>query len=74
MSQPVWEYQTLPVQIEEGLLEDLELDKRLNALGEEGWEVYAVSTTMLEGTTRFVVHHLRRLGEPKNRAGFNTGE
>lgn len=72
MSNPVWEYKTLPIHIQDGLVEDMELDKQLNALGLEGWEVYSVTSTSLQGTTRYVVHHLRRLGAPRNRAGFQA--
>jgi hypothetical protein len=72
MDQPIWEYKTLPVEIQEGLLDDMQLDQNLAALGAEGWEVYSVSPIVAEGSTRYLVHHLRRIGEPPRRAGFTT--
>ena len=65
-----WQYKTLPIKLESGLVDDLELDKILNNLGNEGWELIAVTPVFYEGRTDYIVHHFRRGAEPKRRVGF----
>ena len=65
-----WQYKTLPIKLDNGLLDDQELDKILNDLGGDGWELITVSTTLAEGRTDYLVYHFRRMGEPKRRVGF----
>lgn len=65
-----WQYKTLPIKLEQGLVDDQELDKILNELGADGWELIAVSPVFYEGRTDYLVHHFRRTGEPKRRVGF----
>lgn len=65
-----WQYKTLPIKLEQGLVDDMELDKILNDLGADGWELISVTPVFSEGRTDYLVHHFRRAGEPKRRVGF----
>lgn len=60
-----WEYQTLMFNAGGlffgGKIDGAQLNDRLNALGEEGWELVSVfDTAMAEGRTRSVVAVLKR--------------
>lgn len=65
-----WQYKTLPIKIEGGLVDDLEVDKILNQLGTEGWELLAVSPVHVEQRTDYLVYHFRRASRPERRVGF----
>jgi len=65
-----WEYKTIVVAVQTGTVDQHEVDNALARHGQDGWEAYAVSPILLEGTTVRLVHHLRRPAEPRRRAGF----
>jgi len=65
-----WQYKTLPIKLDSGLVDDQEVDKILNELGSDGWELIAVSPVYFEGKTDYLVQNFRRSGEPKRRVGF----
>jgi hypothetical protein len=65
-----WEYKTLSKEIDRGLINCIDLDKRLNELGEEGWELLSVTPVHYDSVTKSVVHHFRRAKGDKQPAGF----
>ncbi len=65
-----WEYKTLPQELDHGYVNDMDLDKRLNELGAEGWELIAVSPVVVGGETKYLTHHFRRPQEERRAAGF----
>ena len=67
-----WEYKTLPSPVKSGRFDADALDDVLNRLGGDGWELVTVSTVQHEGETVYIVHHLRRSGEPSRRMGFRA--
>lgn len=67
-----WEYKTLASPVKSGRFDPDALDDILNRLGSDSWELLAVSTVLQEGETVYLVHHLRRQGEPSRRMGFRA--
>lgn len=70
---PAWEYRTIKFNVSGGKhLHEDEIDRALNALGNDGWECYAVVPVENEAETMCLVYHLRRPAEPKQRMGFRA--
>lgn len=67
-----WEYKTVPSPVKSGRFDPDALDDILNRLGSDGWELVSVSTVLHGGETVYIVHHLRRHGEPSRRMGFHA--
>ncbi|MBI2432698.1 MAG: DUF4177 domain-containing protein [Candidatus Hydrogenedentes bacterium] len=67
-----WEYRTLRSNTAGGHLDFERLDEELNDLGKDGWELVSVTCIVCNGETMFLVHHFRRPGEPRRRAGFTV--
>lgn len=67
-----WEYKTFPQELDGGYVNDMDLDNRLNQLGEEGWELFAVSPITVGNDTKYLIHHFRRMQEGRKAAGFRA--
>jgi len=65
-----WEYKTLSVKLDEGYLDDQNVDSVLEGLGREGWELVSVSPVVSGGSTTMLVHHFRRVPESRRSVGF----
>lgn len=66
------EYKTMRFNTAGGHLDLERLENELNALGEDGWELYCVTPILNASETICMVHHFRRAGEPRRRAGFQV--
>lgn len=67
-----WSYQTIRVNTTGGHLNEESLDARLNALGEENWELVEVTPVLSGQETMFLLYTFRRPNESKQRAGFRA--
>jgi hypothetical protein len=67
-----WSYHTMRINTTGGHLNEESLDARLNALGEENWELVEVTPVLANQETMFLLYTFRRPGETKNRAGFRA--
>nr|AUN37060.1 hypothetical protein [uncultured bacterium] len=64
-----WQYKTLSISLE-GPVDEIEVDKTLNQLGGDGWELLAVTPLNFKQHTGYLVYHFRRLAKPERRVGF----
>lgn len=67
-----WEYRTLRTNTAGSHLDLERLEEEINELGADGWELFSVTPVTSHTETMFLVHHFRRSGEPKRRAGFTV--
>lgn len=65
-----WNYKTLSVNVMNGHVHDTTLDEQLTELGNQGWELLAVTPLNIEGKTASLLHHLRRNEERTRKVGF----
>ena len=65
-----WDYKTLTINVTGGRVHDEEIDEKLTELGNEGWELVAVTPLVMEGKTASLLHHFRRNEERTRKVGF----